>query len=223
MVHGLICPTACGLFVPNPGIEPAPPALQGRFLTTGPPPEKSQLPYIFSTCIFPCMLFHFPLYVSHVRTKWDNTSECLVQCLDNSKCSTSQLWLLWLLVYFLNSTVSGQRLCLFYFSSPAFNSVSSTYDGFLVNICWLNDWDERKAVWTLDRQAFVSSILCHILFSVFCTGKIPITLRARIGRGFLAHIPLHPYLVAIVYLVYHVMAWKSSFHHSDQQFSPDRN
>ena len=35
--HGLICPAACGILVPRPGIEPASPALEGGFLTTGPP------------------------------------------------------------------------------------------------------------------------------------------------------------------------------------------
>ena len=41
-VHGLSCPTACGILVPRPGIEPASPALEGGFLTTG-PPGKSPL------------------------------------------------------------------------------------------------------------------------------------------------------------------------------------
>ena len=31
------CSMAGGIFVPQPGIEPMSPALQGRFLTTGPP------------------------------------------------------------------------------------------------------------------------------------------------------------------------------------------
>ena len=31
------CCTACGILVPWPGIEPMSPALQGGFLTTGPP------------------------------------------------------------------------------------------------------------------------------------------------------------------------------------------
>ena len=35
--HGLSCAAAGGILVPHLGIEPAPPALQGRFLTTGPP------------------------------------------------------------------------------------------------------------------------------------------------------------------------------------------
>ena len=38
----LICSMACGLLLPWPEIEPMSPALQGRFLTTG-PPGKSQL------------------------------------------------------------------------------------------------------------------------------------------------------------------------------------
>ena len=50
----------------------------------------------------------------------------------------------------------------------------------------------------------VSCVTSCSLF--FCIGKTPITLRARIGRGFLAYVPPHPYLVDIVHLVYHVMA-----------------
>ena len=33
--YGLSCPAALGISVPLPGTEPACPALQGRFLTTG--------------------------------------------------------------------------------------------------------------------------------------------------------------------------------------------
>ena len=35
--HGLSCPVACGLPVPQLGMEPTSPALEGRFLTTGLP------------------------------------------------------------------------------------------------------------------------------------------------------------------------------------------
>ena len=35
--HGLSCSTAYGILVPQPGIEPTFPGLQGGFLTTGPP------------------------------------------------------------------------------------------------------------------------------------------------------------------------------------------
>ena len=38
--HGFSCPTACGVLVPQPGLGPAPPALEGGPLATG-PPEKS--------------------------------------------------------------------------------------------------------------------------------------------------------------------------------------
>ena len=34
---GFSCPQACGILVPQPGIEPVSPALQGGYLTTGPP------------------------------------------------------------------------------------------------------------------------------------------------------------------------------------------
>ena len=34
---GLSCPAARGILVPQPGIEPESPALEGRFFTTGPP------------------------------------------------------------------------------------------------------------------------------------------------------------------------------------------
>ena len=33
----LSCPVACGILVPRPGIEPMSSALEGGFLTTGPP------------------------------------------------------------------------------------------------------------------------------------------------------------------------------------------
>ena len=37
VAHGLSCSAACGILVRGPGIEPMSPALQGGFLTTGPP------------------------------------------------------------------------------------------------------------------------------------------------------------------------------------------
>ena len=37
VAHRLSCPVACGILVPQPGIKPMSPALQGRFLTTEPP------------------------------------------------------------------------------------------------------------------------------------------------------------------------------------------
>ena len=45
-VHGLSCPAACGILVPRPGIKPPSPALEGRFLTTG-PPGKSPICKLF--------------------------------------------------------------------------------------------------------------------------------------------------------------------------------
>ena len=37
VVHRLSCPTVCGILVPQPGIEPVSPALEGGFFTSGPP------------------------------------------------------------------------------------------------------------------------------------------------------------------------------------------
>ena len=47
---------ACGILAPQPGIEPAPPALEGKVLTTGPP--RKSLGYRFFS-------FHYFEYVIH--------------------------------------------------------------------------------------------------------------------------------------------------------------
>ena len=46
------CPIACNFVVPQPGIEPVSPALEGRFLTSGPPEKSSSRPLNISltTC-----------------------------------------------------------------------------------------------------------------------------------------------------------------------------
>ena len=46
VARGFSCSKACGILVPQPGIEPASLALSGEFLTTG-PPGKSHNPCIF--------------------------------------------------------------------------------------------------------------------------------------------------------------------------------
>ena len=64
--HGLGCSTACGILVPQSGIEPASPALKGRFLTTG-PPGKSLVSHPFnqkSLCSQVLHVEHFILYPS---------------------------------------------------------------------------------------------------------------------------------------------------------------
>ena len=50
--QGLSCPTACGILVPPPGTEPMSPALEGKFLTTGPPGKS--LRSIFQGKIHTC-------------------------------------------------------------------------------------------------------------------------------------------------------------------------
>ena len=50
------CPMACGILVPGPGIEPVPPALEGRFLTTE-PPGKSHPAFLLKEEILAPMFF----------------------------------------------------------------------------------------------------------------------------------------------------------------------
>ena len=44
MVRRLSWPAECRILVPQPGIEPMSPALQGTYLTTGPPGKSHTLP-----------------------------------------------------------------------------------------------------------------------------------------------------------------------------------
>ena len=63
MEHGLSCPTACGILVPWPGIEPKFPALEGRFLTSGPPGK-----FHYGWCLkSPKMSMYIFLYISQVE------------------------------------------------------------------------------------------------------------------------------------------------------------
>ena len=48
--RGLSHTVVCGVLVPQPEIEPASPALEGRFSTTGPPGKSPAMP--FSTVLF---------------------------------------------------------------------------------------------------------------------------------------------------------------------------
>ena len=57
---GLSCPTACGILVPQPGIEPSSPELEGGFLTTGPPGKS---PYLsFNWRFVPFDYLHFKIH-----------------------------------------------------------------------------------------------------------------------------------------------------------------
>ena len=42
VARGLSCAAACGILVPQPGIKPTSPALEGGFFTTGPPRRSLQ-------------------------------------------------------------------------------------------------------------------------------------------------------------------------------------
>ena len=41
-------PEACGILAPRPGIEPAPPALEGEVLTTGPPGKSPGIWFLWN-------------------------------------------------------------------------------------------------------------------------------------------------------------------------------
>ena len=57
-----ICPVACGILVPQTGIEPVSPALEGRFLTTGPPGTSPPLVLIEHFVLFFSPLLAYQLY-----------------------------------------------------------------------------------------------------------------------------------------------------------------
>ena len=48
-VHRLGWPTAYGLLVPQPGIKPVSPALEGKFLITGPPGKSLEMIFFKGT------------------------------------------------------------------------------------------------------------------------------------------------------------------------------
>ena len=57
----LSCPSVCGVLVPQPGMEPASPALEGRFLTTGPPGKSPHVYFIYSSFEGHMGCFHLSL------------------------------------------------------------------------------------------------------------------------------------------------------------------
>ena len=57
VAHGLSCSAvACGTSLLLPGIEPPPPALQGRFLTTGSPGKPQFVPLKSVTVYFTILI-----------------------------------------------------------------------------------------------------------------------------------------------------------------------
>ena len=83
VAHRLSCPVACGILIPRPGIEPMSPALEGWFLTTG-PPGKSQMLSIFSCACWP-----------FVYLLWKNVYQVFPSCLVG----------FWVMFFFLNFCV----------------------------------------------------------------------------------------------------------------------
>ena len=67
--RGLSCPVACEILVPRPGIKPRSPALEGEFVTTGPPGKPLLWGIFFRACLRKKMLLARML--SHVRIFYD--------------------------------------------------------------------------------------------------------------------------------------------------------
>ena len=72
VTHGLRVPMACGTFVPQSGMEPMSPALEGRFLTTGAPGRS--LKDVFNSLIF--QLFQMVLVQSGEECFNELTNRC---------------------------------------------------------------------------------------------------------------------------------------------------
>ena len=51
----------CGVLAPQPGIEPAPPALEGEVLTTGPPGKPNGIFFVDSLYIYMWNNFNVPM------------------------------------------------------------------------------------------------------------------------------------------------------------------
>ena len=70
-VLGLSCSAACGILVPHPRIKLMSPALQGRFLTTGPPGKSLHMTFSISVCLIrdACMKLWNPSNVAKAQRK----------------------------------------------------------------------------------------------------------------------------------------------------------
>ena len=90
--HRLSCPAACRILVPCPGIEPASPALEGRFFTTAPPGKS--LPVT--------LLGNFFLLLPQKDVPAGFSSVSATAALKSSKSPRSQPWFL---------LVSAKRAC----------------------------------------------------------------------------------------------------------------
>ena len=60
---------ACGILAPRPGIEPAPPALEGEVPTTGPPGKSLVIYFMYSSVYMSIPISQFiPLPISPLVT-----------------------------------------------------------------------------------------------------------------------------------------------------------
>ena len=70
-VLGLSCSAACGILVPHPGIKFESLALQGKFLTTGPPGKSLHMTFSIPICLIrdACMKLWNPSNVAKAQRK----------------------------------------------------------------------------------------------------------------------------------------------------------
>ena len=81
---GLRCPAACGILVPRPGFEPASPALEGGFLTTGATREVP-FSYFFLSTQNSHEIAHYSLQKRQLKLR---KSEQLVQLVQQVRGTT---------------------------------------------------------------------------------------------------------------------------------------
>ena len=101
--HRLSCPSARGILVPRPGVEPMPPALEGRFLTTGPPGKPCS--FCFSRLLVsasPPDCSHFPDLLMGCSQAWSlalllPTSALTPLVISSSLIALSSIFMLMLL------------------------------------------------------------------------------------------------------------------------------
>ena len=68
--RGLSCPKACGILVPQPGIEPTSPALEGRFFTTGLPGKSPKMVIFSNSDPSSKSCFFSEAFPCHINSVW---------------------------------------------------------------------------------------------------------------------------------------------------------
>ena len=87
VARGLSCPVACGILAPRPGVEPASPALEGGFLTTGLPGKSLTSSFLvvrtgmIASKLFMCLSWQWKSYYDYFHGRNKCTLYYLHTCL----------------------------------------------------------------------------------------------------------------------------------------------